>query len=505
MSPSQIVTQKQMTAEEAAAMIQNGEVISTSGFTPAGYPKAIPMALARRAEAVHAAGRPFKVSLYTGASVGDELDGSLARAKALSFRMPYQSNKEIRDGINSGEIEFVDFHLSHVAQYLRYGFIPRCTTAIVEAVEVTNDGKIYLSTSGGMSATFLKSADRVFVELNESMPKGLMGFHDVYVPKSPPNRPPLPIYHPGDRIGTPYVKVDPNKIVGIVRTDLPDKTPPFRAPDADSQAIAAQVIDFLLHEQKKGRLPAHLPYQSGVGNVANAVLSGFATDPRVDAISLYTEVMQDGVFELIEADRLEMASTCSLTLSPAGQVKFRANIDELKHKIIIRQQEMSNNPEVIRRLGVISMNTALEMDIFGNVNSTHVVGSKMMNGIGGSGDFCRNAYISIFMTPSIAKNGDISAVVPMVSHADHNEHSVQVMVTEQGLADLRGLPPVRRARLIIEKCVHPAYRELLTDYLEFGLKHAPSKHTPHVLAKAFDFHNRFLETGSMKMQEPAIV
>ncbi|MCC5842942.1 MAG: succinate CoA transferase [Verrucomicrobia bacterium] len=499
MSPSQIVTQKRMTADEAAAMIHNGEVISTSGFTPAGYPKAIPLALAKRAEALHADGREFKVSLYTGASVGDELDGALARAKALNFRMPYQSNNEIRGGINSGEIEFVDFHLSHVAQYLRYGFIPKCTTVIVEAVEVTNDGKIYLSTSGGMSATFLKTADRIFIELNESMPKGLMGFHDVYLPKSPPNRAPLPIYHPGDRIGTPYVKVDPAKIAGIVVTDIPDKTPAFRAPDQDSEAIAAHTIDFLLHEQKMGRLPEHLPYQSGVGNVANAVLSGFATHPRIDPISLYTEVMQDGVFELIEADRLEMASTCSLTLSPAGQVKFRDNIDELKHKIIIRQQEMSNNPEVIRRLGVISMNTALEMDMFGHVNSTHVMGSKMMNGIGGSGDFCRNAYISIFMTPSVAKNGDISAVVPMVSHCDHNEHSVQVMVTEQGLADLRGLSPVRRARLIIEKCAHPDYKEVLTDYLEYGLKHAPSKHTPHVLANAFSFHQRFLETGSMKI------
>ncbi|MDA3874569.1 MAG: acetyl-CoA hydrolase, partial [Kiritimatiellae bacterium] len=324
--------------------------------------------------------------------------------------------------------------------------------------------------------------------------------HDVYVPKSPPNRPPLPIYHAGDRIGTPYLKVDPKKIVGIVRTSLPDKNPGFREPDADSQAIASHVIDFLLHEQKKGRIPEHLPYQSGVGNVANAVLSGFSTHPKIEPISLYTEVMQDSVFELIEADRLEVASTCSLTLSEAGQVKFRNRIDELKHKIIIRQQEMSNNPEVIRRLGVISMNTALEMDIFGHVNSTHVVGSKMMNGIGGSGDFCRNAYISIFMSPSIAKNGDISSVVPMVSHCDHNEHSVQVMVTERGLADLRGLSPVRRARKIIENCVHPDYQDMLNEYVDYGLANGSSRHTPHTLSRAFEFHQRFIETGSMKIR-----
>lgn len=505
MSINQIVKQKQMRAEEVAEMIQNREVVGTSGFTPAGYPKAIPLALASRARTLHKRGIDFKISLYTGASVGDELDGELARVGALNFRLPYQCNKDIRNGINTGDIKFVDFHLSHVAQYLRYGFIPKCDTAILEAVDVTNDGKIYLTTSGGMSATFAKAADRIFIELNQSMPEGLKAFHDVYLPSSPPNRAPLPIYHSGDRIGTPYIKVDPSKIAGIVVTDIPDNTPAFRPPDADSEAIANHVIEFLLHESKMGRLPDHLPYQSGVGNVANAALSGFANHPKIEPISLYTEVMQDGVFELIEADRLEVASTCSLTLSPEGQKKFSDNIDELKGKIIIRQQEMSNNPEVIRRLGVISMNTALEMDIFGNVNSTHVLGSKMMNGIGGSGDFCRNAYISIFMSPSMAKGGDISAVVPLVSHVDHNEHSVQVLVTERGLADLRGLSPVRRARLIIQNCVHPEYQELLTDYLEYGLKHAPAKHTPLVLSKAFDFHKRFAETGSMKLREEATV
>lgn len=496
---SSLVNDKKMTAEEAAECIQNGDVVGASGFTPAGYPKAIPVALAKRARALHEKGEEFRISLYTGASTGDQLDGELARAHAVKKRLPYQSNKDMRNAINSGEVEFVDFHLSHVAQYLRYGFIDKCTVAIVEAVEVTDDGRIYLTTSGGMSATFLNNADKIFVELNSHFNIGLKGFHDVYLPKSPPYRAPIPVYGPGDRVGTPYVKVDPSKIVGIVPTHEPDVNAGFREPDEASRLMAGHVIDFLKAEEKAGRMPRHLPYQSGVGNVANAVLAGFAAHPDIEPVALYTEVMQDSVFQLIEADRLSMASTCSLTLSEEGQKKFNAHIDELKSKIVIRQQEMSNNPEIIRRLGVVSMNTALEMDLFGHVNSTHVVGSKMMNGIGGSGDFCRNAYISIFMTPSIAKNGDISAIVPMVSHVDHNEHSVQVVVTEQGLADLRGLSPVAKARRIIEKCVHPDYKGLLNDYLTMGLEKAPSKHTPHVLAHAFDFHQRLIETGSMKV------
>lgn len=101
------------------------------------------------------------------------------------------------------------------------------------------------------------------------------------------------------------------------------------------------------------------------------------------------------------------------------------------------------------------MNTALEADIFGNVNSTHVTGTKMMNGIGGSGDFTRNAYLSIFTCPSTAKGGKISAIVPMVSHLDHSEHSVQVLITEQGVADLRGKSPIQRAHAINRKLRSP--------------------------------------------------
>jgi succinyl-CoA:acetate CoA-transferase len=125
------------------------------------------------------------------------------------------------------------------------------------------------------------------------------------------------------------------------------------------------------------------------------------------------------------------------------------------------------------------------------------MGSRIQNGIGGSGDFARNAYISFFLTPSTAKNGAISAIVPMVSHVDHTEHDVSVVVTEQGLADLRGLPPRKRARLIIENCAHPDYRPLLTDYFERALAGAYGLQTPHLLEESLGWHTRYLSTGSM--------
>jgi len=304
------------------------------------------------------------------------------------------------------------------------------------------------------------------------------------------------VYSPGDRIGKDYVQVDPKKIVAIVEVKLPDNLKPFAAPDDDSNAIAAYILEFLEHERKKGRLPNDVPYQSGVGNVANAVLGTMAKNPAQAPVALYTEVIQDSIFDILEADKLIVASGASVSYSLAGQDKYMANAKNWKSKFVLRPQEISNNPEVIRRLGVISMNTALEADIFGHVNSTHVNGSRIMNGIGGSGDFARNCLLGFFMTPSVAKGGKISAIVPMVSHVDHTEHDTMIFVSEQGLADLRGLAPIKRARLIIEKCAHPSYKPLLQEYLDYGIKHS-ALHTPHTLDKAFDFHKRLIETGSM--------
>ncbi len=499
MNYSQILQQKKMSADEAANFIKNGEIIGASGFTPAGHPKVVPTAIAQKGELEREAGREFKVTLYTGASTGDELDGALARGKVLKKRMPYQSNASLRSEINSGATEYADYHLSQLAQNLRYGFMDKVTTALVEACDVTDDGKVYLTMSNGNSPTYLQMADQIIIEYNQSVPQELKEMHDNYIPLDPPHRREIPIYSAGDRIGSPYVQVDPQKIKGIVWTDKKDAAAPFREPGEVEKKIAENVVDFLLHEEKKGRLPKGLPYQSGVGNIANAVLSQFATLPGISNVTLFTEVMQDAFFWIHEADRLNFCSTSALTFSAEGNEKFVKDIEIFKKKIMLRPQEISNHPELIRRLGLISMNAALEMDIFGNVNSTNVLGSKMMNGIGGSGDFCRNAYLSIFMCPSTSKGGAISNIVPMVTHVDHNEHSVEILVTEQGIADLRGLSPVNKAKKVISNLAHPDYRDYLSEYLSYGLEHAPSRHIPHVLGRAFELHQRFIETGSMKL------
>ncbi|RKW64651.1 MAG: acetyl-CoA hydrolase/transferase family protein [Tannerella sp.] len=486
---------KFITAEEAATYVKHDDNVGFSGFTPAGCPKVIPEAIARRAEQEHKEGRPFKIGMFTGASTGDHLDGALARAEAVKFRTPYQSNKDMRTLLNAHGAEYFDMHLSELAQSLRYGFLGRVDVAIVEAVDVTEDGEIVPAEGVGILPTICRMADKILIELNRFHPKELRGIHDIYEPEDPPMRREIPVYKPSDRIGQPFVKVDPKKIVGVVETNREPDGSKFAPLDDVTLAIGRNVSDFLVGEMKAGRLPkSFLPLQSGVGNVANAVLGCMGENEAIPPFTVYTEVIQDAVIKLMDQGRVTFASGCSLSVSHEALREIYARLDFFKDKLLLRPQEISNNPEVVRRLGVITINTALEADIFGNVNSTHVLGTKMMNGIGGSGDFTRSGYVSIFTTPSTAKDGKISSFVPMVSHMDHSEHSVKVIISEYGVADLRGKSPVQRAREIIERCAHPEYRPLLHAYLDRGVK----GHTPQSLDACFAFHRAFIETGDMR-------
>ena len=402
-----------MSAADAAALIPAGANVGMSGFTGAGYPKALPQAIAAHAKSEHAAGRPYKLNVWTGASTAAECDGVMAEAGAIGQRLPFNTDPIARKAINAGDIDFIDMHLSHVAQHAWFGFLGPMHVAVVET-------------------------------------------------------------HKGDRDNV------------------------FAAPDANSNTIAASIIDFLSHEMKMGRLPKEmLPIQSGVGNVANAVLAGLLHGPFENLLG-FTEVLQDGMLDLLRSGKMARASATAISLSSAAYRDFEENIDFYRDRIILRPQEISNHPELVRRLGVIAMNSMIEADIYGNINSTHVMGSSMMNGIGGSGDFARNGYLSFFVTPSVAKNGHISCIVPMCSHVDHTEHDTQIIVTEQGLADLRGLSPKQRAKVIIERCAHPDFRPMLQDYVDRAMQQSAGLHTPHILTEALSWHQRYLDTGSMK-------
>ncbi|MFX4309393.1 acetyl-CoA hydrolase/transferase family protein [Acinetobacter soli] len=486
---------KVISADDAAAYIQDGMTVGMSGFTRAGEAKAVPQALVERAKQ-----NPLKITLITGASLGNDLDKQLTEAGVLARRLPFQVDNTLRRAINNGEVMFIDQHLSETVEQMRNLQLKRPDVAVIEAIAITEDGGIIPTTSVGNSASFAIFAEKVIVEINTSLSEAFEGLHDIYIPSYRPTRQPISLTKVDERIGTSAIQIDPAKIVGIVFNDTADSPSTVTLPDDETQGIANHLIAFFEKEVAEGRLPQNLgPLQAGIGSIANAVLTGLK-DSNFEDLVMYSEVLQDCTFELIDAGKMKFASGSSITLSAKCGKKVFGNIEAYKDKLVLRPQEISNHPELVRRLGIIGINTALEFDIYGNVNSTHVCGTKMMNGIGGSGDFARNAHLAIFVTKSIAKGGDISSIVPMVSHVDHSEHDVDILVTEQGLADLRGLAPRERAVAIIKNCVHPLYQDALNDY--FNRACAKGGHTPHLLREALSWHVNFEENGHMLAIEP---
>jgi len=483
--------EKVTTAENAVKIIKDGMTIGSSGFTKAGDSKAILPALAERGKTEN-----LKVTLMTGASLGHGTDGKLAEANVLKKRMPFQVDPILRNKINNGEILFIDQHLSESAELLHTKNLQSIDVAIIEAAYIERDGSIVPTTSVGNSVTFAALAKKVIIEINTEVPEEVYGIHDIYQAEDYPYRNVIPIVAPWNKIGRKSIPVDPEKIEAIVFTNRKDSPADIAEPDEKTTAIAKHLLAFFENEVLLGRLTDRLlPLQAGIGKVANAVLTGFKDSNFYD-LTMFSEVLQDSTFDLIDSGKLSFASASSITVSQECYERVLGNLSKYKDKFVLRPQNISNTPGLIRRLGVIAINTAIEFDIYGNVNSTHIGGTKIMNGIGGSGDFARNAYLSIFVTQAASKGNNISHVLPMVSHTDHTEHDVDILVTDVGLADLRGLAPRERAQKIIDNCVHPDYKEELQSYFDRAC--GKGGHTPHLLQEAFSWHLRFAETGSMK-------
>lgn len=307
--------------------------------------------------------------------------------------------------------------------------------AVIEATAITEDGGIIPGASVGASPELIQMADKIIIEVNTATPS-FEGLHDIVLSDVPPRRKPYLVMAPEDRIGTPHIPVDPEKVVAIVESDYPDMTQPNSPEDDTSRAIARNLIEFLQHEVKMGRLPENLlPLQSGIGNIANAVIGGLSQGANFRNLKVWTEVLQDSFLDLFDSGNLEFATATSIRFSPDGFKRFYDNWERYAPKLLLRSQQVSNSPEIIRRLGVIGMNTPVEVDIYAHANSTCVMGSRMLNGLGGSADFLRNAKYSIMHTPSTRPSKTdptgVSCIVPFCTHIDQTEHDLDVVVTEQ--------------------------------------------------------------------------
>ncbi|KAJ5079356.1 acetyl-coa hydrolase [Anaeramoeba ignava] len=500
---------KVCSVQDTLKFFQDGQSLGWSGFTPVGYPKEVPVALA---DYVERTGKKMKFDLFIGASVGAETEDRWAKLKMINRRWPYQTGKNIAHGINTGEIDMGDLHLCNFASNLLFGFFTKnkggkLDIGIIEVTEILEDGGLVLAGSVGVAEEICQIADKLIIEVNTTIPS-YKGLHDIVRDEKPPFRRPYLISRVDDRIGTIHIPVDSDKIVAIVESKKSDKGRALSDPDALSEKIADNILDFFEMEVKAGRMPRNLlPLQSGVGNIANAVVGGLAKG-KFTNVDVWTEVLQDTMLDFFDSGKLNFASATSLSLSEKGVERFHSKFQEYSKKICLRPQQITNNAEMIRRLGVVGMNTPVEIDMYGHANSTLVGGTRMINGLGGSNDFLRNCYISIMHCPSSRPTKKdptgITCVVPKVTHVDHTEHDLDVIVTEQGLADLRGLSPKKRALEIINNCAHPDYKPILKDYLHQATNYCLAKkaaHEPHLLQKVYKMVDNLDKNGTMKIDK----
>lgn len=476
---------KVCSAKEAASIIKPNMTIGVSGFAVTGYTKEVAKELAARAEA----GERLNLTVYSGASTGDEFDGVLARAGAISCRMPYQTNKDLREAINEGKVKYLDLPISNMAKWVRSRYLNHVDVAIIEATAIDEHGNIIPSLAVGADDTYVACADRIIVEVNTRIPACVEGMHDIYTPEPAPFTKPINITKAGDRIGTPYIPCSPSKIVAVVESNTLDRGIVAGVVDDEFRKMSDNLISFLKNEVKEGRLCNPLPpLQAGIGAVSDAVIQGLK-ESDFTHLNVYSEVVQGSFLTLADAGKIDSISGAGIAVSRAEMEEFYSKLERYKDKIVIRPMEISNSPEVIRRLGVISINTAIEADLYGNVDSSYIGGTRLMNGIGGSGDYCQNAGVSIFITKSTAKDGKISSIVPMVSHIDHTIKNVQILITEQGVADLRGLDVIERADLIIDKCAHPKFKNALKKYFSKAIVLSEHLVCPYSEEAAMMFHN----------------
>ncbi|AKT43630.1 acetyl-CoA hydrolase/transferase C-terminal domain-containing protein [Chondromyces crocatus] len=459
---------KAMPVEEAVRFVEPGNTLVISGFTKAGEPKRFLPALAAR---LAAEGRGADLSLLSGASLSEEVEAPLA--PFLRKRGPYMSSRASRKLIHERKMDYADIHLSQFARNLMVGLYGGVDVAVVEVSRIRPDGSVVLTSSVGVSAEGLAKAQRIVLEVNTSAPD-YTGFHDIVLPPVPPHVGwPVPITNVGDRVGTPYIPIDRSKVVAVVESNVPDYPVDFKETSEAERQIARHVVAYLARCREElgwgKRIP---PLQSGVGNIANAVI-GELYDSPFERLRFFTEVFQDGMMRFMEDDaKFECASSTAISLSTAGQKDLARLFQRTRERLVLRPMWLSNSAELITRLFVIAMNTPIEVDIYGHANSTHLDGGRVVNGLGGSGDFLRNAYLSLLHTPSVRKLRDgrtVSTILPMVRHVDHTEHDIKCIVTEQGYArntEIRS--PYRRAEDIIESCAHPYFRPLLRDYLRYA-------------------------------------
>lgn len=474
-----------VTPEEASLLIRDGMTVGFGGYTSSGYPKKIVQELARRKNA----GEAIAIDVITGSNNGP-LDTVLGEAKLARRRTPLIESKVLAGCVNRGEVKYCEQQMHKMPRLIRTGAFGGIDVAVVEALAITEKGEIIPTSSVGMVPNLLDAADKIIVEINTAQPLELIGMHDIYRPQA---RVPIPLSNIADHIGSCSIPVDIRKIQFIVESEELDEVPPFAPAKKEQKALAKNLFDFLEIEMRRGGMKTLPPLQTGFGNLANEVVTEIGKSHFND-IEFFCGGAQKANLALAAAGKAKGISCGSLQMSTDVISLLRQHTELLRERVVIRNGEVTNSSEVIGRMSPITLTSGIEMDIYGNVNSSHILGNRVVNGLGGGANFAQNAGLSVMMLVSENKGGAISTIVPMVSHQDISEHDIDVVVTEHGVADLRGKSDEERALSIIGNCTG-SYKEQLKDY--FVRARRMGGHHPVLLEEAFSWHLKMMRTGSM--------
>jgi len=474
-------------AANASEAIMDGMTVAMSGYAMAGYPKAIPEELVRHKNE----GKNLAINLITGANV-PWLDELLGAAEMIKGRVPMCASKVLSSQVNSNKVRYIEQQMCRMPRLLRSRVLGNIDVVVVEALAVTEEGLIP-TTSAGFISYLLEAANEIIVEINSAQPEILLGMHDIYIPKPPPDTEPIPLTSCRDRIGLTFIPFDISKIKYIVETDIPENEVQPTTYPLESRKTAENLFSFLEKEYRTksgGLIP---PIQLGFGNIADAVADLLQTSEFTN-LQFFCGGISENILKLLQSGKATGISTGGIPMNE-NVGKLLEQIPDVREKLILRNGDMINNAEIIGRLGIIALTTGIETDIFGNVNSSHIGGNNVVNGIGGGANFAQNAGLSVLLISSLSKCGAISNIVPMVSHLDICEHDIDVVITENGYADIRGLDDIQRAEAIISNCAAVDYKHHLLDYLQASKK--LGGHHPQNPQMAFAWYTRLKETGAM--------
>ena len=428
-------------------VLKHAKTIAFGGMGGQSVPKIIPGIIGENSESF------TDLTLYTGGGTTKSFEEKISKA-GIGRRFYYLSDLESRSAVNAGKILIMDYSVSKYSRLLNSNPATKIDVAVFEATSIEKDG-VVLSLSVDSTPSLVDASKKVIIELNMKKPN-LNGLHDIYTAKDGEI---IPLTKTSQRIGSRYLKIAPKKIGAIIYSNEDEgNASSYGSAPLEISEISNNVWE-VLRDHIKFR--NSMPLQVGAGSVASSLVD----NSPFDKLKIWCEIAPTKWADYLDS-KIAAISASALYNIPGDENytrKFLDHYNEYTGKVVLRPNNITNSPELISRLGVIVIQQAVEIDIFGAVNVSHINGN-IHNGVGGSIDFCSNGKYVVVVLPSTANKGRKSRIVPMSNCIDVPRYMVDFVVTEIGITDLRWKDPRERAISIINNCAHPKFRDLLLKY-----------------------------------------